>query len=224
MADVKKRCRRGGCNKFFVDSENTDNACRFHVGKPMFHDTKKGWTCCAKVVYDWDEFATIETCAVGMHSDVDPMQAAQGQDGFFKSNTVANAQIAADKIEAKPVVIKKIADFEAETKKVEAAPKKELQIFLTPAGKRKCINKGCLKDYVEEENADQACSYHIGGPVFHDIKKFWTCCKVRRSSFSHILISPIHARSLYSQKETMDWDEFMKLPTCTVGRHAPKMV
>lgn len=45
-----------------------------------------------------------------MHSDIDPMQAASGQDGFFKSETVNNAQKAIDKTENKPV-IKKISDY-----------------------------------------------------------------------------------------------------------------
>ena len=69
-------------------------------------------------------------------------------------------------------------------------------------GKFKCIHKGCLKLYLEDENNDQACNYHKGEACFHDLKKFWTCCKA----------------------ESWDWDGFMQLPTCTVGRHEPKMV
>ncbi len=45
---------------------------------------------------------------------------------------------------------------------------------------------------MEEENGEDACGYHKGEAVFHDLKKFWNCCK----------------------KETHDWDDFMKLPTC----------
>lgn len=44
----------------------------------MFHDTKKGWTCCKQIVYDWDEFAKIPTCSVGQHQDIDPMQGEKG--------------------------------------------------------------------------------------------------------------------------------------------------
>ena len=54
-----------------------------------------------------------------------------------------------------------------------------------------------VKDFKEEENNDEACHYHPGEPIFHDIKKFWTCCKA----------------------ESYDWDDFMKLPTCAVGKH-----
>ena len=36
--------------------------------------------------------------------------------------------------------------------------------------------------------------------MFHDRKKFWTCCKA----------------------EAYDWDDFEKLPPCAVGKHEPK--
>lgn len=39
---------------------NSDTACRFHVLPPIFHDTRKGWSCCEKRVYDWDEFEQLE--------------------------------------------------------------------------------------------------------------------------------------------------------------------
>lgn len=72
-----KKCKRNGCKKQFKESENTSDACKFHPGKPLFHDLKKGWTCCnvessfylkfkkQVIVYDWDEFEKIPTCAVG---------------------------------------------------------------------------------------------------------------------------------------------------------------
>ena len=62
-----------------------------------------------------------------------------------------------------------------------------------------CGNKGCTKKhFIDDENADDACNYHTGEPVFHDLKKYWSCC---------------------TTKVTYDWDDFMKLPTCAVGRH-----
>lgn len=39
-----------------MESENGPEACNYHSGKPLFHDLKKGWTCCNMIVYDWDEF------------------------------------------------------------------------------------------------------------------------------------------------------------------------
>ena len=58
-----------------------------------------------------------------------------------------------------------------------------------------------MKEYDESENSEEACNYHVGEPVFHDLKKYWTCC---------------------SNKSVLDWDEFMKLPTCATGKHVPQ--
>lgn len=57
--DQGLRCRNYGCNKTFAEAENSDSACRFHTAPPVFHDTKKGWSCCPKRVYDWDEFNLV---------------------------------------------------------------------------------------------------------------------------------------------------------------------
>lgn len=69
MSDLKK-CKRNGCRQQYEDSTNNDTSCSYHPGKPIFHDTKKGWTCCQKIVYDWDEFEKIKGCAVGSHTDI----------------------------------------------------------------------------------------------------------------------------------------------------------
>lgn len=53
------RCKNYGCNQSFSEENNSEEACRFHKAPPVFHDTKKGWSCCAKRVYDWDEFHTV---------------------------------------------------------------------------------------------------------------------------------------------------------------------
>ena len=64
---------------------------------------------------------------------------------------------------------------------------------LSKDGKFICGNKGCAKrSFLPEENSDTACNFHIGDAVFHDLKKYWSCC----------------------QKVAYDWDDFMKLPTC----------
>ena len=74
---------------------------------------------------------------------------------------------------------------------------------MTRDGKRYvCANKGCTaKNFIEEENGPEACKYHVGEPVFHDLKKYWSCCP---------------------NKVSWDWDDFMLLPTCAVGPHKIK--
>ena len=66
------KCLRLGCMKKYKASENSETACSYHNGKPIFHDLKKGWTCCNQIVYDWDEFKLLKGCQVGSHSNVKP--------------------------------------------------------------------------------------------------------------------------------------------------------
>ncbi|CAN0290182.1 unnamed protein product [Discosporangium mesarthrocarpum] len=54
------RCRNFGCNQHYDEETNSDSACRHHTAPPIFHDTRKGWGCCEKRVYDWDEFERLE--------------------------------------------------------------------------------------------------------------------------------------------------------------------
>ena len=83
-----EKCQHNGCKKKFSPSENTESSCKYHPGKPIFHDLKKGWTCCNKIVYDWDEFEKIPTCAVSKH---DSKKQVNPNGEFFQSNTVNNA-------------------------------------------------------------------------------------------------------------------------------------
>jgi hypothetical protein len=78
----------------------------------------------------------------------------------------------------------------------------DLVPFKTPSGKLKCCHAGCMGEYEERNNGVGVCNYHSGKAGFRDTRKFWTCCDA--SSY--------------------DWDEFMKIPTCCVGKHEPKMI
>ena len=62
-----------------------------------------------------------------------------------------------------------------------------------------CGNQGCVKrTFTDEENElENPCSYHSGEAVFHDLKKYWSCCNPNGKG-----------------KVAYDWDEFMLLPTC----------
>jgi disease resistance protein len=86
MEEVEKRCKRPGCAKKYQESQNSSVACKFHNGKPIFHDLKKGWTCCNIIVYEWEEFQKIQGCCTGAHSD----EKLEG-DLFYQSSTVAHA-------------------------------------------------------------------------------------------------------------------------------------
>jgi disease resistance protein len=114
--ESKVKCMRPGCGKEYTEGENTETSCHYHPGKPIFHDIKKGWTCCNKIVYEWDEFTKLVGCEVGRHSDV------KQDAGFFKSSAVENAQKGIDK--AEKVQIKSIDEHEKEVKRLEDEKKK----------------------------------------------------------------------------------------------------
>lgn len=199
--EAELKCVRNGCKKRYLESENHEKACHHHPGKPIFHDLKKGWTCCNQIVYDWDEFQNLRPCAFDRHTNIEIKP--ENESEFYKSNTVTNAQKALDK---EKIVIKSIDDYnkaEDEKKKlVQENIQQEKKIFYNEKNLCKCINKGCGMEFDEKTNNEEACSYHPGNPIFHDLKKYWSCCG----------------------KETYDWDEFMKLPKCSKGKHVPKYV
>jgi hypothetical protein len=80
------KCTNPGCGKGYKENENNNGACIYHAGNPIFHDVKKGWTCCNQIVYDWEEFTALKGCIIGPHSNI------KKDNTFFKSNAVNNAQ------------------------------------------------------------------------------------------------------------------------------------
>lgn len=193
------RCRRHGCGKMFKIGDVTTD-CIHHAGYPMFHDLTKRWTCCGSESYDWDDFVSIPGCAHGVHSTELPPMAPTSKPASTSTPPVSTSG----------VTVKSIEEFNksneqskpspsAVSGEVENIPSKPLVIL---GGQYKCKNNGCHKDYNPNDNHEQACSYHPGAPIFHDLKKSWSCCKT----------------------VTYDFDDFMKLPTCATGPHVPKMV
>lgn len=70
QADGTARCLNKGCQQPFVVAENSDHACVYHSGQPIFHDAAKFWSCCPqKKCYDFDEFMQVPGCATGRHDD-----------------------------------------------------------------------------------------------------------------------------------------------------------
>ncbi|KAL1920777.1 uncharacterized protein VTP21DRAFT_11412 [Calcarisporiella thermophila] len=62
----------------------------------------------------------------------------------------------------------------------------------------KCTHRGCEQEFSESENSDTACQYHPLPPIFHEGLKGWQCCS----------------------KRVTDFDDFLKIPGCTTGRHS----
>ena len=68
--DAVQICRNKGCGEKFTEAENRDDACAYHPGPPIFHERKKGWSCCDRICYDFDEFMRIPPCTRGRHDAI----------------------------------------------------------------------------------------------------------------------------------------------------------
>jgi len=64
--------------------------------------------------------------------------------------------------------------------------------------KKKCTRNGCEKEYTEETNEDNCCSFHPGVAVFHEGLKGWSCCS----------------------KKVISFEDFMKIPGCATAKHS----
>lgn len=62
-----------------------------------------------------------------------------------------------------------------------------------------CKNYGCRQRFREEDNAADACKHHTAPPMFHEGKKMWSCCP---------------------DSTAWDWEGFMQIGGCAVGRHS----
>eukprot|EP00598_Pedospumella_elongata_P001445 CAMPEP_0184976242 /NCGR_PEP_ID=MMETSP1098-20130426/7246_1 /TAXON_ID=89044 /ORGANISM="Spumella elongata, Strain CCAP 955/1" /LENGTH=305 /DNA_ID=CAMNT_0027499079 /DNA_START=46 /DNA_END=963 /DNA_ORIENTATION=- len=192
------RCKNYGCNQFFSEEHNHDEACQHHTGPPIFHDTMKCWSCCRdRKAFDFESFQLITGCAMGRHSTVAQKVAIAASPN---APSESGAPVAA------PVQLKSIADFN--TKNPDAASAASAAAKIVTAARKstrsadgcsaKCQRKGCQKDFVVAENSPTACNYHTGNPVFHDAIKLWSCCP---------------------DKKCYDFDEFMAVPGCAQGHH-----
>lgn len=202
-------CTNYGCGKYYLPSENGADACHHHAKGPVFHDTHKFWSCCAdKKALDWEEFEAIPPCVVGPHSDVN--KAITFKQEAIVNQALSEAQQAAM---AKPVTSAAVAESGVGAvaggvvgegrrnngpREFEGALHAQRQEQQIVDGKATCKNFGCQQTFVVADNSDQACTYHKEGPVFWDTYKYWKCCP---------------------QRKEYEFDDFVKIPGCTVGPH-----
>uniref|UniRef100_A0A2K5F4T1 CHORD domain-containing protein n=1 Tax=Aotus nancymaae TaxID=37293 RepID=A0A2K5F4T1_AOTNA len=58
-----------GCSQHFDPEINSDHACTYHPGVPVFHD---GWSCCKRRTTDFSYFLSIVACTKGRHNSEKP--------------------------------------------------------------------------------------------------------------------------------------------------------
>lgn len=190
------RCRNYGCNQFYNEDENNDDACNHHTGPPIFHDTMKCWSCCRDhKAFDFETFQLIKGCSSGRHSNISPAVALGKSPSAIDSTGASPAPLAAP--------LKSIAAYNAANPEAASAATSAVKTLARKStraddGTARCQRKGCQKQFTVEMNEKQACTYHKGQPIFHDAMKFWSCCP---------------------NKKCFDFDDFLAVPGCGTGFH-----
>nr|CCC89385.1 conserved hypothetical protein [Trypanosoma congolense IL3000] len=192
-------CTNYGCGKYFLPEENNDADCHFHAEPPVFHDIEKYWRCCAsRRAHDWEEFKSIPTCCTGPHSTANKAVS-------FASAPLENVPLAPNQVAAIATAANTSMSVTAERRttgprEFEGAVRDRQQEGAQTVvnGRARCRNYGCQKEFVVDENHPTACQHHSEGPVFWDTYRYWKCCP---------------------NKKCYDFDDFVKVPGCTVGPH-----
>ncbi|KNC52257.1 CORD and CS domain-containing protein [Thecamonas trahens ATCC 50062] len=66
-----------------------------------------------------------------------------------------------------------------------------------PNAERTCLNYTCGGTFTDATNADDACTFHLAPPFFHDASQGYQCCS-----------------------RVMSFDEFQAIPPCQTGPHS----
>lgn len=194
------RCKNYGCQCEFKESENGASACRHHAGAPVFHDTRKWWSCCENTkVYSFDELMSIPGCVTGPHRTEAPAAEVRRQESLSEATSRAlRVHEAAAKPDASGRAPPPQQSF-TPSAPPPSAPKRKKPREVLPAGQARCKHFGCQMVYTLADNGPRACTYHTAAPLFHEGSKKWPCCNVKK----------------------WDFDEFMMVPGCQVGEHEP---
>ncbi|XP_015782482.1 cysteine and histidine-rich domain-containing protein 1 [Tetranychus urticae] len=202
------RCYNAACGKTYSELENSDDACTYHSGVPIFHDALKSWSCCSKKSTDFTEFLNFPGCTRGRHSNVKPQQAVKSSSSTDES--VENLSSCMEQILNKPINLNDIgerpsADDPLIILKTVISPTltKQLDKMKSENPTQKgltdssdvakveigtsCKNNGCKKSYEGPHSNQEECLFHPGTPIFHEGMKYWSCCRKKTSDFETFL-------------------------------------
>ncbi|XP_068552915.1 integrin beta-1-binding protein 2 [Anas acuta] len=211
-------CYNKGCGQRFDPEHNTEDACLYHPGVPIFHDALKGWSCCKKRTTDFSEFLSIQGCTKGFHSKEKPPEPLQEESSDkAKAKPVAEFIIQGPKSaemmqrerpssdEPRQLLpIKVSRSLEQALEKLSLSPHDKVpegsctgEVAAQVRAGTTCKNAACKAVYRGAESNAEVCTFHPGVPVFHEGMKYWSCCGVR----------------------TTDFSAFLEQPGCSTGRH-----
>ncbi|KXS20179.1 chord-domain-containing protein [Gonapodya prolifera JEL478] len=210
-------CGHKGCGKKYTEEDNSDTACEFHPGGPIFHEGLKGWNCCKKRVVSFDEFLAIPGCTVGRHEPVQeapavsptaskasksttngssststaPSLVSKSESGVEVYTAAGGLAGVASKREAPQVVQPEIAEPEVKEEDLNDATDAQIDI-----GTR-CKRKACSATYEGSASREEECIFHSGEAIFHEGSKGYSCCS----------------------RKVLEFEEFLKIKGCKKGMH-----
>ncbi|KAK7909432.1 hypothetical protein WMY93_014116 [Mugilogobius chulae] len=209
-------CYNRGCGLKFDPHTNNHDSCEFHPGVPIFHDALKGWSCCKKRTTDFSEFLSIKGCTRGRHSNQKPLEPLQpevtsdkpnnkltnGAEIIYQGPKSAEALQRERPSSDEPRVKlphKTSASLEQILQKLDLSKKQEQEEKESQGVKpgTRCKNAGCKTAYENSDTDKQMCTFHPGGPVFHEGYKYWSCCCIK----------------------TLDFNAFLDQKGCSTGKH-----
>jgi len=185
-------CCNGGCNQKYREEDNHDTACQYHAKGPVFWDGGKYWACCPDQK-KWDWDDFVLIPGCVMGRHSNIAPKAPEPEPM--NNAPIQCNPCGPGVEA--------PGKESETPEEAAEPVDDMVAVpdVKEDGSTTCGNHGCRRKYNVNDTSDEfVCNYHSNAPLFHDGKKGYTCCNV------HVY----------------DFDDFMKIPTCAVGKCVPK--
>ncbi|XP_005996302.1 cysteine and histidine-rich domain-containing protein 1 [Latimeria chalumnae] len=212
-------CYNKGCGQRFDIDKNSDDACTYHPGVPVFHDALKGWSCCKRRTTDFSDFLSIAGCTKGRHSNEKPPEPVKPE-----VKTSDKRELTEDlKPRFEEYVIQAPRPVEAIKRPCPSEPMIRLQQKVSASLKQalekmklaeneetekedesnevkvgtSCKNKGCRKTFVGPESDEEVCLYHPGDAVFHEGMKYWICCKKKTSDFNTFLAQEGCARGTH---------------------------
>lgn len=207
-----QQCYNKGCGQKYKLEDNTDDACEYHPGAPIFHDAYKGWSCCNKKSTDFTTFLNTKGCTKGRHNPEKPVEPEKPR---FDPST-RDEVITVESRKTAPALPR--PDFSFPMRRLPVTVTQSLKQALEKAKGQKdtankddkeeqnicgvkigenCKNNSCKMIYEGEHSNLDICKYHPGIPIFHEGLKYWSCC----------------------QKKTTDFSEFLEQLGCTTGHH-----
>ncbi|KAH3726118.1 cysteine and histidine-rich domain-containing protein 1-like [Dreissena polymorpha] len=235
-------CYNKGCGSKYDPLNNSDDACLYHPGGPVFHDALKGWSCCKKRSTDFTEFLNFPGCTRGAHSHVKPPEpekpakpAIDIPDTPMEDDAprMMKQKVEVGEVERPPVDEPLSRLRVTVTPSLEKALEKALQsmnITSTESGISNgdsnqlkmgtpCTNTGCKGTYQSAVSNEETCNYHPGQAIFHEGMKYWSCCQRKTSDFTIFLDQEgcQQGQHVWTKKETTDTQKSCRLDWFQTG-------